>query len=322
METIVTSKLTKKYGSLVAVNGIDLTVNKGEIFGLLGPNGAGKTTTLMMLSSLLKSTSGTAYINGFDVLTQASRVRESIGMVFQDPSSDPVLTAYENLKLHALLYDVPMKSINSKIDEVLKLVDLDKRKNDIVKTFSGGMRRRMEIARGLLHQPHVFFLDEPTLGLDPQTRDHIWQYIKDLAQKIEMTIVLTTHYMEEAEKLCHRIAIIDHGNIVALDTPQNLIRGLGGDTVMLRGDLQIEKLKSLPFVKEIREGENGCRLSVENSGKNLQELLCTAGSVDFVEVHSPDLNDVFLHYTGRAMREEEGDATDFMRNMSRARGNK
>ena len=180
----------------------------------------------------------------------------------------------------------------------------------------------MEIARGLLHQPQVFFLDEPTLGLDPQTRDHIWQYIKELAEKNQMTIVLTTHYMEEAEKLCHRIAIIDHGNIVALDTPQNLIRGLGGDTVFLRGRINTEKLSALPFVKDILQADGGCRLSVENSGKNLQELLGVAGTVDFVEVHSPDLNDVFLHYTGRAMREEEGDATGFLRDMNRARGNK
>jgi ABC-2 type transport system ATP-binding protein len=322
METIITSKLTKKYGELTAVNGINLTVNKGEIFGLLGPNGAGKTTTLMMLSSLLKPTSGTASINGFDVLTQAARVRESIGMVFQDPSSDPVLTAYENLKLHALLYDVPLKLIDSKIDEVLSLVDLEKRKCDVVKTFSGGMRRRMEIARGLLHQPQVFFLDEPTLGLDPQTRDHIWQYIKALAEKIKMTIVLTTHYMEEAEKLCGRIAIIDRGSIVALDSPQNLIRGLGGDTVLLRGIINVEKLKAFPFVREVQESESGCRLSVENAGRNLQELLCAAGTVDFVEVHSPDLNDVFLHFTGRAMREEEGDTVDYVRTMNNALGKK
>jgi len=179
----------------------------------------------------------------------------------------------------------------------------------------------MEIARGLLHQPKVFFLDEPTLGLDPQTRDHIWTYIKALAEKINMTIVLTTHYMEEAEKLCSRIAIIDHGNIVALDSPQNLIRGLGGDTVLLKGRIEVAKLKSLPFVKEVKETTEGCRLSVENSGKNLQELLCNAGSVDFVEVHSPDLNDVFLHYTGREMREEEGDSTDYLRDMNKARGN-
>jgi len=164
----------------------------------------------------------------------------------------------------------------------------------------------MEIARGLLHQPKVFFLDEPTLGLDPQTRDYIWQYIKALSEKISMTIVLTTHYMEEAEKLCNRIAIIDHGKIVALGLAGNLIRGLGGDTVLLRGKIDVQKLKELPFVKEINESNAECRLSVENSGKNLQQLLCVAGTVDFVEVHSPDLNDVFLHFTGKAMREEEG----------------
>ncbi len=318
METIVTSKLTKRYGDLIAVDGIDLTVKKGEIFGLLGPNGAGKTTTLMMLSSLLKPTSGTAFINGFDVLKEPMRVRESIGMVFQDPSSDRVLSAYENLKLHALLYDVPMKLIDSKIDEVLTLVDLEKRKHDLVKNFSGGMRRRMEIARGLLHQPQVFFLDEPTLGLDPQTRAHVWQYIKSLADKASMTIVLTTHYMEEAEKLCTRIAIVDHGRIVALDSPQNLIRGLGGDTVLLKGAIDFNKIKQLAFVKEIKESPEGCRLSIQNAAKNLQALLCDAGSVDFVEVHSPDLNDVFLHYTGREMREEE-ETGGYMRDVSSAR---
>jgi len=321
MEIIKSANLTKKYGELTAVGGINLSINQGEIFGLLGPNGAGKTTTLMMLSSLLKPTSGSATVNGYDVQSEPARVRESIGMVFQDPSSDPVLTAYENLKLHALLYDVPFKLIDSKIDEVLTLVELEKRKNDIVKTFSGGMRRRMEIARGLLHQPKVFFLDEPTLGLDPQTRDYIWNYIKALAEKIKMTIVLTTHYMEEAEKLCDRIAIIDHGKIVALDSPKHLIRGLGGDTVHLKGKIDAEKLKKFTFVKDVKETENGCRLSVENSGKNLQELLCAAGAVDFVEVHSPDLNDVFLHYTGRAMREEEGDSSDYVRDMNKARGN-
>lgn len=322
METIVTRNLTKQYGSLTAVGGLNLTVNKGEIFGLLGPNGAGKTTTLMMLSSLLKPTSGSAVINGYDVGTQSSKVRESIGMVFQDPSSDPILSAYENLKLHALLYDVPLKKINAKISQVLELVDLEKRKNDIVKTFSGGMRRRMEIARGLLHEPQIFFLDEPTLGLDPQTRGHIWNYIKSLAEKINMTIVLTTHYMEEAEMLCGRIAIIDHGKVVALDSPANLIGALGGDTVILKGAINSDKLKSLPFVKEIQQVGDSYRLSVQNSGKNLQELLCAAGPVDFVEVHSPDLNDVFLHYTGKAMREDEADSVDYIRNMSRAQESK
>jgi len=322
METIKTTDLTKKYGNLTAVNGLNLSVNKGEIFGLLGPNGAGKTTTLMMLSSLLKPTSGSAVINGFDVLTQPSSVRESIGMVFQDPSSDSVLTAYDNLKLHALLYNVPLGSINAKIDKVLALVDLEKRKHDIVKTFSGGMRRRMEIARGLLHEPQIFFLDEPTLGLDPQTRDHIWTYIKSLAVRTNMTVVLTTHYMEEAQKLCDRIAIIDHGSIVALGSPQELIRELGGDIVLLKGTLNLDKLGKLPFVKEIKNVDGAYRLSVENAGRNLQELLCIAGDIDLVEVHSPDLNDVFLHYTGKQMREEEGDTVEYVRDMSRASSNK
>jgi ABC-2 type transport system ATP-binding protein len=206
---------------------------------------------------------------------------------------------------------------------VLSLVDLEKRKGDIVKTFSGGMRRRMEIARGLLHQPKIFFLDEPTLGLDPQTRNRIWEYITSLAEKIRMTIVLTTHYMDEAQSLCDRIAIIDHGKVVALDSPENLIRGLGGDVVSLRGDLRLDELKKLPFVTEITPGEQGCcRLSVANAGMNLQKLLSVAGPVEFVEVHSPDLNDVFLHYTGRAIREEEGDTTDFLRNVVRVREHK
>lgn len=323
METIKTVNLTKKYGDLTAVDNVNLNINKGEIFGLLGPNGAGKTTTLMMLSSLLKPTSGTATVNGFDTVTRPSQVRESIGMVFQDPSSDPILTAYENLKLHALLYNVPLKSINSKIDKVLSLVDLEKRKHDIIKTFSGGMRRRMEIARGLLHEPQIFFLDEPTLGLDPQTREHIWEYIESLAEKINMTIVLTTHYMEEAENLCGRIAIIDHGKIVALDSPENLIRSAGGDVVLLRGSLRIGELEKLPFVKEIKKTDRAYQLSVENAGKNLQELLKIAGEVEFVEVRSPDLTDVFLRFTGREMRDEEvGGTLEQLRSYNRVRESK
>jgi len=323
MESIRTSGLTKKYGELTAVDNINLNIEKGEIFGLLGPNGAGKTTTLMMLSSLLKPTSGTASVNGFDVSGQPEKVRSSIGMVFQDPSSDPILTAYENLKLHALLYNLPLGQIDARIEKVLSLVDLDKRKNDIIRTYSGGMRRRMEIARGLLHEPQVFFLDEPTLGLDPQTREHIWKYITALAKKINMTIVLTTHYMEEAQELCGRIAIIDHGRVVALDSPSNLIRTIGGDIVSLRGKLRLDDLGKLPFVKEIKKLEHSYQLSVENSGKNLQELLGAAGEVEFVEVHSPDLTDVFLHFTGSAMRdEEEGGTLEQLRNFARARENK
>lgn len=322
MENIKTINLTKKYGDIVAVDSINLTIDRGEIFGLLGPNGAGKTTTLMMLSSLLKPTSGSAIVNGYDVILQPSLVRESIGMVFQDPSSDSVLTAYENLKLHALLYNMPLKEIDLKIDKVLSLVDLEKRKHDVVRKYSGGMRRRMEIARGLLHEPRVFFLDEPTLGLDPQTREHIWKYIKSLAEKINMTIVVTTHYMEEAERLCDRIAIIDHGRIVALDSPENLIRSLGGDLVMIKGNIKLDEIRKLPFVKEIKTNENCYQLSVENSAKNLQELLRVAGEVSHVEVHSPDLNDVFLNFTGREIREDESGTLEYLQDIARTRENK
>jgi ABC-2 type transport system ATP-binding protein len=266
MEAIKIINLRKKYDKILAVDKISLSIRKGEIFGLLGPNGAGKTTTLMMLSTLLKPTSGRAIVNGFDVLTHPGRVRESIGMVFQDPSSDEMLTGYENLKLHALMYDVAMNEINKKIDDVLTLVDLKERKKDIVKKYSGGMRRRMEIARGLLHQPEILFLDEPTLGLDPQTRERIWGYIEKLAKERNMTIILTTHYMEEAEKLCDRIAIIDHGKIIALDSPENLKRALKGDTVCLKGrNLFLDRLKKLSFVKKIGKSDGFVQLTVENS---------------------------------------------------------
>jgi ABC-2 type transport system ATP-binding protein len=274
----------------------------------------------MMLSTLLKPTSGTAIINGFDLLKEPSKVRASIGMVFQDPSSDEILTAYENLKLHALLYNIPVKVIDKKIENVLGLVDLQKRKNDLVKTFSGGMRRRMEIARGLLHEPGIFFLDEPTIGLDPQTREHIWEYIKSLAKNTGMTIILTTHYMEEADRLCDRVAIIDEGKIVALDSPDNLKHGLGGDIVLLKGaNLAVEDIKKLHFVKAVEEQGAFLQLSIEESGKHLQELLKVAGEIEFVQAHSPDLNDVFLHYTGREIREEEGSSMDRLRAISRAK---
>jgi ABC-2 type transport system ATP-binding protein len=303
MKAIEVKDLTKKYGDLIAVDGISFSVEQGEIFGLLGPNGAGKTTTLMILSTLLQLTGGTAFVNGYNVVENPLKVRESIGMVFQDPSSDNVLTAYENLFLHALLYNVPMKEIDSRIEKVMKLVELDHRKHDILKKYSGGMRRRMEIARGLLHEPDIFFLDEPTIGLDPQSREHIWQYIKSLAERRKMTIILTTHYMEEAEKLCDRVAIIDHGKIIALDTPQNLIMNLGGDIVILRGkDVFLDETK-ISFPVKIQKYDGYLKVTLKNLNRNLQELMNMAKGVESVEIHSANLNDVFLHYTGRDIRD-------------------
>ena len=231
---IETNQLTKAFNSLTAVDKLDITVESGEIFGLLGPNGAGKTTTISMLCTILKPTSGTAKVNGFDIVKEATQVRKSIGIVFQDPSVDDRLTGRENLYMHANLYGVPAGEQKSRIEHVLKLVELQDRADDLLRTYSGGMRRRLELARGLIHYPKVLFLDEPTLGLDPQTRDHVWRYIRELKETHDITVVLTTHYMDEADRLCDRIAIMDYGKIIALDTPAKLKETLEGDVVTVK----------------------------------------------------------------------------------------
>src|SRR5665647_1477743 len=233
---IETHQLTKAYNSLTAVDKLDITVESGEIFGLLGPNGAGKTTTINMLCTILKPTGGSAKVNGFDIVKEAMQVRRSIGIVFQDPSIDDRLTGRENLYMHANLYGVPASEQRERIDRILKLVELEDRANDLLRTYSGGMRRRLELGRGLIHYPKVLFLDEPTVGLDPQTRDHIWKYIKELKQTHDITVVLTTHYMDEADRLSNRIGIIDHGKMVILDTPSKLKDTLEGDVVVVRAN--------------------------------------------------------------------------------------
>ncbi len=233
---IETRQLTKAYGSLKAVDKLDITVESGEIFGLLGPNGAGKTTVISMLCTILKPTSGTATVNGFDIVKEANKVRKSIGIVFQDPSIDDRLTGRENLYMHANLYGVPPSEQKERITRILQLVELDDRADDLLRTYSGGMRRRLELGRGLIHYPKVLFLDEPTVGLDPQTRDHIWKYIRDLKKAHDITVVLTTHYMDEADRLSDRIAIMDHGKIVILDSPQKLKDTLEGEVVVIRSN--------------------------------------------------------------------------------------
>ena len=305
MNIIETKNLTKKYNHLTAVDDLNLQIEEGEIFGLLGPNGAGKTTTLLMLTTLNPPTSGTALINTFDIVRQPDKVRKSIGIVFQDPSSDEILTGYENLKLHGWLYDMPDKLREERIKEVLELVDLTDRKNDRVKKYSGGMRRRLELARGLMHHPKILFLDEPTLGLDPQSRDYIWKYILRLAKEKKITIIITTHYMDEADKLCNRLAIIDHGKIVVMGAPKDLKKELGGDIIRLKAEnLSIDELKKLYYVKNISNCDGEICLTVENANEHLQEILKAVGKVDSVEIRSPTLDDVFLHYTGRGMRED------------------
>src|ERR687893_3014100 len=251
--------LTKKYGSHIAVDNLTLDINENEVFGLLGSNGAGKTTTIHMLATLLKPSSGSATVNGYDIVSQPSRVRSSIGIVFQAPSSDDMLTGYENLQLHSMLYSVPRNIRKQRIEEVLNLVGLTERMHDQVKTYSGGMRRRLEIARGLLHKPKVMFLDEPTLGLDPASRETMWKYIQRLVKEERMTVILTTHYMEEADILCDRIGIIDKGRIVALDTPKGLKAGLGGDVIRIKTQQHYynnsDKISQLDFGRNIKEQE-------------------------------------------------------------------
>lgn len=219
---IEVKNLTKKFKEFTAVDDISFTVNEGDIFAFLGPNGAGKTTTIKMLTTLLKPTEGEIILNGFDAVKNSDNVRKSFGIVFQDPSLDDELSAFENMEFHGVLYGVPKKVRKERIKQLLEMVDLWDKKDKLVKTFSGGMKRRLEIARGLLHHPKILFLDEPTLGLDPQTRNHIWKYIKELNKKEKVTVFLTTHYMDEAEKMSNKIAVIDHGNIITQGTVNEL----------------------------------------------------------------------------------------------------
>ena len=309
MDTAIkTINLTKKFKDITAVDDLNVEIKQGEIFGLLGPNGAGKTTTISMLCTILKPTAGSAQVNGYDILKEPEKVRRSIGIVFQQPSVDDILTGFENLRLHAMWYGVPRETREKRIDEVLELVGLQSRQKSLVKTYSGGMRRRLELARGLLHLPNVLFLDEPTLGLDPQTREHIWEYIEKMSREREMTIVLTTHYMEEADNLCDRVAIIDQGKIVVMDAPDSLKEKVGGDIVYLKTtSADTNKFRGIKEVSKIEKKDDCIILTVKNAGEHLQEILEISGKVERVEVRSASLEDVFINYTGKEIRAETGE---------------
>ncbi|MCL5017254.1 MAG: ATP-binding cassette domain-containing protein [Patescibacteria group bacterium] len=308
MAIIETEDLTKEYDGLIAVNKLNLKVEEGEIFGLLGPNGAGKSTTLLMLTTIVRPTSGTARVNGFDVVHQPDHVRRSIGIVFQDPSSDDTLTAYENLKLHGMLYNMPKDLREKRIKEVLELVDLTDRKDDLVKQYSGGMRRRLELGRGLMHHPKIVFLDEPTLGLDPQSRENIWHYVEKLSKEERISVIITTHYMDEADKLCNRLAIIDKGRIVASDSPEMLKKVIGGDVINIKIKYpDLEKIKKLDFVKKITEKNGIVSLAVTDANKHLAQILQVIGNVDSVELRSPTLDDVFLLWKVSPQRDESAE---------------
>ena len=311
---IETNDLTRSFNGLVAVDKLNISVERGEVFGLLGPNGAGKTTTISMLCTILKPTSGRASVNGFDIVRQATQVRKSIGIVFQDPSIDDRLTGRENLYMHANLYGVPPSEQKSRIDRVLKLVELGDRANSLLRTYSGGMRRRLEIARGLIHYPKVLFLDEPTIGLDPQTREHIWSYIEELRKTHDITIILTTHYMEEADRLSDRIAIMDYGKVVASNTPSGLKETLEGDIITVKtkeaGKLSSE-LTGMNGILRTNVIDDGLEVIVRGGKALLPRIVETAAKsgifVESVSLREPNLEDVFLHYTGRAIRPEGGD---------------
>ncbi|HVW19220.1 MAG TPA: ATP-binding cassette domain-containing protein [Solirubrobacteraceae bacterium] len=298
---------TKRFGALTAVDGVCFDVRAGEVFAFLGPNGAGKSTTINMLCTLTRPTSGSVAVAGFDAAARPKAVRRRIGLVFQDQTLDDQLTAQENLRFHAVLYRVPRHEVDARIAHVLDLVDLADRRHDLVSEFSGGMARRLEIARALLHVPRVLFLDEPTVGLDPQTRALMWDDVLRLREEEGVTVFLTTHYMDEAE-YADRIAIIDHGAIIALDSPQALKATVGADSVEMRTDDDagaIDALRAAGY--RAAPTDDGLCVFVEHGEDEVATLVEAARApVRHVHVHEPTLDDVFLHYTGRAIRESHG----------------
>jgi len=328
MDSIKIRNLKKSFGKFTAVNGISFDVEKGEIFGFLGPNGAGKTTTISMLATLLKMSSGSAEVAGIDVSKDRDGVRKRMGIVFQDPALDGKLTGRENLEFHAIMHSMGKEDYDRKIDELARLVDLEGKLDNLVETYSGGMKRRLEIARGLIHEPEVLFLDEPTLGLDAQTRRNIWDYIRKLNHKTKITILITTHYMEEADVLCSRVAIIDNGNIVALDTPASLKNIIGGDVIRMELGNDCSRLVSIlkkqKWVKEIKKHDCSLDISVELGERKIPKVMelakRTRAVVESISLHKPSLEDVFLHFTGKTIREQEASQNDRNRRMMGMRG--
>ncbi len=314
--------LSKRFDDVLAVDDISFTVGEGESFGFLGPNGAGKTTTIRILTTLIPPTSGKARIAGLDVTRQSNRVREKIGIIFQDPSLDERLTAYENLYFHAALYRVPSREIRSRIDKALAMVELKGSRDKIVKTFSGGMKRRLEIARGFLHMPSVLFLDEPTIGLDPQTRKVIWEYINELKRDFGVTLFLTTHYMEEADG-SDRVGIIHQGKIVSLDSPDRLKRRMGGATIVLRGlDGNERKIKEMKIPFKTANNHIYIAVGGASSQETLSRLIAGNVNLDEMMITQPTLEDVFIKLTGTAIHEETAGPMEHLRMVRRSGGRK
>lgn len=310
---IEVTNITKRFGDITAVDSVNLTVAKGELFGLVGPNGAGKTTLIRMLSTLIKPSNGTAKVAGYDILKEEDMVRRSIGVVPQALTSDLDLTGWENMDIYGKFYEIPPRERKARARELLDIVGLAERAHDLVATYSGGMRRRLEIARGFIHEPSVLILDEPTIGLDPQSRHVIWDLLERLMNDGGLTIVLTTHYMEEAEYLCDRVAIIDFGKIVILDSTENLIRGIPGKDIVvltlseLKGAIT-EAVGRMPVVHRVITEDDSIRVYVEDGAQAiptlLEEVKRIGGVVESVSLKKQSLEDVFIHYTGRSIRAE------------------
>ncbi|MFQ5783027.1 MAG: ATP-binding cassette domain-containing protein, partial [Nitrosopumilus sp.] len=314
MYSIETKSLTKSFGDVTAVDDISFSVENGEIFGFLGPNGAGKSTTIMILTTLLKPTSGQALISGYDVLTNQKQVRQNIGYVQQETTVDEYLTGRENLLLQAKLNHIPKEQINNRIDEVLELIELTDKQNEPVVTYSGGMRKRLDIAGGLLHRPKVLFLDEPTVGLDIQTRRKIWEYIKKIHDEFEMTIFLTTHYMEEADQLCDRIGIIDDGKIQVIDTPENMKNVMGNEVISIifegeNHDSFLAELEKIESVSKITQDDSKLTLFASNGTVVIPKIFQISSELEIkitsISLTKPTLDDVFISYTGHEIRDDD-----------------
>ena len=315
MEAIKVDLLTKEFGGFKAVDNISFQVEDGEIFGFLGPNGAGKSTTMMILTTLLKPTSGSAFVGGYDVTSDAKKVREKIGYVQQEISVDEFLTGRENLYLHARINQIPSNLIKSRIDDVLELVELGEKKDQATLTYSGGMRKRLDIANGLLSRPAVLFLDEPTVGLDIQTRRKIWGYIKKIRKDFGMTVFISTHYMEEADNLCDRIGIIDHGKIQVIDTPKSMKSAIGNEIISFNlvdgkasQDALIEQINKIEFVKEVQNKQDLITVFSTKSNEVIPKIFQESINLDMrissLTLKQPTLDDVFISYTGHDLRDE------------------
>ena len=322
--SVETRSLSKSFGTVNAVNDISFAVESGEIFGFLGPNGAGKSTTIMILTTLLKPTSGQALVFGFDVMTQPKQVRQSIGYVQQESTVDEYLTGRENLLLQARLNHIPKDQIDKRIDDVLELIELSDKQNDPVVTYSGGMRKRLDIAGGLLHRPKVLFLDEPTVGLDIQTRRKIWEYIKKIHKEFEMTIFLTTHYMEEADQLCDRIGIIDRGEIQVIDSPENMKNAMGNEVISLtfeNGNSDfLSQLRQIDLIKKINEDNNKLTIFASKGTEVIPKIFQISSELQIkiisISLTQPTLDDVFISYTGHEIRDDD---TGFNRKREHAK---